>query len=605
MKLLDRNHPNYKDLETSLVNLDKAVSLNLSDRDATATPDDWRIKPGRDMIIERVSIAYWSEKAFRERSQWMHWNLRIAGALELALFLLLEKQGNGNYQWEEHKLMFTDTKQKVHIRCDISQIVSSLLANGKYEYDPSYSGSPIPLKANQITGSEWANFKKFYIDNWKLEEKPEKILGYIAVRNQLYHSLMGDRIDRMLDKWLRFVKALEQAVINHPQYRNLFNGQGWRVIHNDCQYLWYVYAEEVKLNIESANQDIKNLHELIEKRKVSRQWKGTWWGGRSSPSDGCLSIWHPGLRLIYCNGTWGMRDDQIQQWWNSLTEESDLSALFSKSDRLNSIELVKRLASIPEIIESALHKLWRKAPPPCPWGTFPDRTAVAATWVCSYPQARDIWNQKLSAKLEDQFKLPSKSKWGMKLADREKFRHPHLLERRNVEDNFLQEWEKNVPQTWGSTIEWTVGLNEAYKKAKERGKNRVCVRVLFNSGQSLEWVCPWPLWNLLMAAELRTQGETELNRWEKLLFYFESVRLRQQNIYAVQELLTILWKSVGLDSLTWDEIEQNSDRQHEEQEIGNWQWWINWISLRAFLARQERDRQNWLQSLENLGRIQP
>ncbi|WP_019488118.1 hypothetical protein [Kamptonema formosum] len=214
LKLLDRNHPNYKDLETSLVNLDKAVSLNLSDRDATATPDDWRIKPGRDMIIERVSIAYWSEKAFRERSQWMHWNLRIAGALELALFLLLEKQGNGNYQWEEHKLMFTDTKQKVHIRCDISQIVSSLLANGKYEYDPSYSGSPIPLKANQITGSEWANFKKFYIDNWKLEEKPEKILGYIAVRNQLYHSLMGDRIDRMLDK-----KTVElNNRVDHPDH---------------------------------------------------------------------------------------------------------------------------------------------------------------------------------------------------------------------------------------------------------------------------------------------------------------------------------------------------------------------------------------------------
>ncbi len=160
--------------------------------------------------------------------------------------------------------------------------------------------------------------------------------------------------------------------------------------------------------------------------------------------------------------------------------------------------------------------------------------------------------------------------------------------------------QRRIPQSL-----WHRGLNEAYKKAKERGKNRVCVRVLFNSGQSLEWVCPWPLWNLLMAAELRTQGETELNRWEKLLFYFESVRLRQQNIYAVQELLTILWKSVGLDSLTWDEIEQNSDRQHEEQEIGNWQWWINWISLRAFLARQERDRQNWLQSLENLGRIQP
>ncbi len=44
--------------------------------------------------------AVWSEKAFRERGQWMQWYLRIAGAFELAIACLVEYQGGNNYRWE-------------------------------------------------------------------------------------------------------------------------------------------------------------------------------------------------------------------------------------------------------------------------------------------------------------------------------------------------------------------------------------------------------------------------------------------------------------------------------------------------------------------------
>jgi CRISPR-associated protein Cmr2 len=52
--------------------------------------------------------------------------------------------------------------------------------------------------------------------------------------------------------------------------------------------------------------------------------------------------------------------------------------------------------------------------------------------------------------------------------------------------------QRKIPQSL-----WHRGLNQAYKSAKNAGRNRVCVQVIFNSGQTLEWVCPWPLWELL------------------------------------------------------------------------------------------------------------
>ena len=41
--------------------------------------------------------------------------------------------------------------------------------------------------------------------------------------------------------------------------------------------------------------------------------------------------------------------------------------------------------------------------------------------------------------------------------------------------------QRRIPQSL-----WHRGLNQAYKKAKNQGRDRVCVSVLFNSGQTLD-----------------------------------------------------------------------------------------------------------------------
>ncbi|BAY48180.1 hypothetical protein SAMD00079811_58010 [Scytonema sp. HK-05] len=196
LKLLDSQHPNYQQLKNNLEFLDKSVSLNLEGRSLG----------DRESIIERISIALWSEKAFRDRSQWMHWSLRIAGALELALLLLVEKQGNGDYQWHKRKLIFKNDKNNGEIsKCSISKIVNELLTQGRFKN----------FTINSIGDEPWQEFKKFYVDDWRLENNPQQTLGFVTLRNSLYHSLIGDNIDELLDQK---TKELNKGVTdqNHP-----------------------------------------------------------------------------------------------------------------------------------------------------------------------------------------------------------------------------------------------------------------------------------------------------------------------------------------------------------------------------------------------------
>ena len=569
------------------------------------------------------------------------------------------------------------------------------------------------------------------------------------------------------EEWNRFVSTLEDSAIAHHKP---LNGQGWQVIRADHQHLWSVYGEcaSLKRAEEGSLASLADsLHKTIEGHKLGRNWHKPWWGGRTSPTSGELSIWHPGLKPVNRGGTWGLPDSTLKEWWEKIAEDSSssLSGLFSDSDRLNSIELVKRLASIPEIIEPTLETLWGRQSPKCPWRKFPDRTAVAAAWV-----PRDIlpkpWNEQLDDLNEFYCNLHSAYSWGMPQVDAIKvnYAHPRALERRNIKQEDLELWQSDVPKGWESAIEWTVGwrgdgdkigewlsgrqyekkklpwekwhlseeqiqaygldvnppqvpqqprqldlphlldlsvlfrywnqllydlservynskvifaggddflvigpitdtvpltsqlhqlwlgeksdlteplanpqdgwshyqdevypipgqnmsfslgiviaqrripqslwhrgLNEAYKKAKKQGRDRVCVKVLYNSGQSLEWVCPWSLWHLLMELEPNTEEKTDLNRWEKLLSYLDSTRMEQYNSPdRVRDLLDTLWASVGL-SLRWQQVEDiiGTDRDLGKV-VGSWSWWRHWIAVRGFLTRQQRDRANLINQL--------
>lgn len=200
-------------VKENLTQLDRAVSLNLTGRENPTV---------RDGIIERVAIALWSETAFRTRSQWMHWYLRMAGAFELAIMLLVESRGNGSYQWQERNLFYVTDDYTVDMGKDlvIVKTVCGLLSNGKAKIkkpegteQKKSEGTEKIVKVEKIPKTEeWSNFKRFYSTNWQIKEDVN-VGGFTSVRNELYHSLLGDSIDELLNS-----RTGELGRVTHPEH---------------------------------------------------------------------------------------------------------------------------------------------------------------------------------------------------------------------------------------------------------------------------------------------------------------------------------------------------------------------------------------------------
>jgi hypothetical protein len=75
----------------------------------------------------------------------------------------------------------------------------------------------------------------------------------------------------------------------------------------------------------------------------------------------------------------------------------------------------------------------------------------------------------------------------------------------------------------------------------------------------------------------------------------ESTRLEEYSPLTVRSLIDTLWASVNLP-LSWQQIDLLTAGKTSslKTELGSWQWWKDWIALRGFLARQQRERNNWL-----------
>lgn len=213
-KELLKEHP-HSDIIQKLARLDKAVSLNLGN-----LANNYNSEQVKDNVIKRIAIALWSEKAFREKGQWMHWYLRVAGAFELALYCLVESQGNNQYQWQTKEgktsLYYPDSRSNLtYYRLTISNTVEQLLSQGSAQYRDRHT--TINYQVTPVnTEPRWHNFSNFYLNNWLEISLGTRTLtkGFNVLRNELYHSLQGDIIDQELDKFTERLKTVTNQ--DHP-----------------------------------------------------------------------------------------------------------------------------------------------------------------------------------------------------------------------------------------------------------------------------------------------------------------------------------------------------------------------------------------------------
>lgn len=251
---LVKTHQEYQQLEdilNLLKELDHAVSFNLSEHPSFPTP--------KDAVIERIAIALWSETAFRERGQWMHWYLRVAGAFELAIYCLLEKQGNGNYHWKERNLFYQYNEQLYEVKISISAIVGDVLSKGKkktiLDQGKETQREVIYVAKKVEKNEEWSQFKSFYMSQWDFgETETIEVKGFTDLRNQLYHSLMGDIIDNILDK-----KTLEVKIVTSNEHPS-------QVAIKHLQYVIKLADLENKIDnlVNNYKQKVEDLQELLK-----------------------------------------------------------------------------------------------------------------------------------------------------------------------------------------------------------------------------------------------------------------------------------------------------------------------------------------------------
>ncbi|MDB9315014.1 hypothetical protein PN462_18010 [Spirulina sp. CS-785/01] len=209
---------NFQAVQKELKTLDQAVSLNLSKMQNTSQGESLT---GREAVLERLSIALWSEFAFRKRGQWMHWYLRVAGAFELTICLLLEQQSQGQFTWQGRDLIYTppsDPKQQVKInRLSIVTLVVDLLTDGDFKDNKKMAKRYPFLTITPITKTpDWKAFKRFYTTDWQILEEAishREKQGFTHLRNSLFHSLVGDSIDEDLDQSSRQYEITDS---NHP-----------------------------------------------------------------------------------------------------------------------------------------------------------------------------------------------------------------------------------------------------------------------------------------------------------------------------------------------------------------------------------------------------
>ncbi|NET12814.1 MAG: CRISPR-associated protein Cmr2 [Okeania sp. SIO1H6] len=298
-----------------------------------------------------------------------------------------------------------------------------------------------------------------------------------------------------------------------------------------------------------AGNTIPEAMKDLENRKLSRNWTATNWIGESSSITGTDAIAWPGLASEDRNPKYLKHEDEksdIEYFYqllatkletkapNSNPEEEIEGKFIDPSERLSIPELTKRLVTQYNVRKNLglphlerFTDLVRKPEPeknqPGQWtGWFMgdgDKVGNYLQELAKQPDGEENIKKFSEAMREwgknfmNEFNKPSKvKKLGRVIyAGGDDFLGVIYRTPENpVEPRKALEWLMTVPEQWKEhkqDITVSVGFvwaassvpqrdvlqhcRAAEKRAKSLGRDRVTIRVLFNSGRFVQWTCPW------------------------------------------------------------------------------------------------------------------
>jgi CRISPR-associated protein Cmr2 len=395
----------------------------------------------------------------------------------------------------------------------------------------------------------------------------------------------------LLSAWANILRSCQSWIEERlPRYEYRWDAE-WKLWSN---YTWEVFWGQGE-SIRSAMAD-------LEERKLMRSWTGVNWTGESSSLSGTDAIAWPELGRIANPRKRDLSAETIaqRQFYSDLaavlegrSPGSEVEGKFlSPDERLSIPELVKRLVTFPaladrlgmERLDGKFSEIYRR-----PRDGTGEKSGRWTGWfmgdgdkvgdhlqtlaqqseeaVCSFSNSMRSWGESFSQEFPG-------SLGRIIYAGGDDFLG--VLYRPEEEAELLPseafEWLKSFPNEWvkhQQEINVSVGFvwvapgvpqrdvlqhcRDAEKQAKTFGRDRVAIRVVFASGQYVQWICPWELLDVLDHYRDR-EGRTN---WAHI--YGDLAQLKAR--HAFEPLDTK--KSLCNDQVAWALMEVYFPRQVE------------------------------------------
>jgi CRISPR-associated protein Cmr2 len=332
--------------------------------------------------------------------------------------------------------------------------------------------------------------------------------------------------------------------------------------------LWGCHTWEI---FQGCGDSITDAMNNLETNKLSRDWNAVNWIGESSSLTGTDGIAFPGMGAKSRNPktlNYGLEDKEIKDFYTKIARKLDNcpedkipeGKFIAPNEKLSIPELVKRLVTLPEIanliskdkpkdqqlerLKEGFQEIDRKPEP------SKDIPGQWTGWFMGDGDEVGNHLKKLAEKENGDDKIHQFSdairNWGKDFGKD----FPDDLGRIVYAggDDFLgiiyskdskkpvssftaYEWLKTLKNKWEEHKQeinvsvgfvWVAGsvpqrdvlqhCREAEKVAKSLGRDRVTIRVVFNSGQYVQWTCPWDYLGILM--KYRDRDGKTFEQWE-------------------------------------------------------------------------------------------
>jgi CRISPR-associated protein Cmr2 len=326
--------------------------------------------------------------------------------------------------------------------------------------------------------------------------------------------------------------------------------------------LWAIHTWELFIVCGKEDETLETVRGKMADRKQARDWIGLNWRGESSTISGTDAIAYPTMtsfnpkpKAIYEHGI-GEADLLIRKFFQTLNKRLPESAI-ELNERLSIPELIKRLITYPVVVNRLCNNYSELPKVEYPqifsrlqlkesnyWkGWFQgdgDRMGAYIESLVQGAENNTEQNERLQEFSGDMLR------WGEDLQGKADHALTNRLQGRIVyaggddffgvlyrEDDSLtpqdcleQFWYKfdDLWKQCGHNISVSTGfvwaapnipqrdllqhLRQTEKAAKEAGRDRLAIRILFNSGNYLDWHCPWRyLKELLESYQDRSGGK--------------------------------------------------------------------------------------------------